>query len=211
MHKSSNTSSVYIYNEIVNAIKPHATLINIKKNQLIPIRKNNITLPSNGRLEIWVSDKTLGYIGAYFPLGLFEKNYPSKEICMSIRYRAMTSMLALEVSEARWWEALSQHPELLRGLSELQSRLILMLLGAYSDMTQPSQYKIICKLIYRYDFLSKNGLLSNQQSINEFIHSRKHGGKSYIFKVLKDLSQGGFITYGKDSEFKINKKLPEDW
>ncbi|WP_156171198.1 hypothetical protein [Yersinia aldovae] len=123
----------------------------------------------------------------------------------------MADLLVLEVSTGRWWEELSKYPELLRGLSELQSRLILMLLGAYCDMTQSSQYKIIRKLIYRYEFLISEGLLSNKQSINEFISSRRHGGKSYIFKVLKELSQGGFIIYGRGCKFKIKKELPEDW
>ncbi|CNI21543.1 Uncharacterised protein [Yersinia aldovae] len=211
MFRSSNSSSLSMYNEIINLIKPYSTLIHIKKNQLIPIRTNKIILPSNGRLEIWVSGKTLGYIGCYFPLGLFENNHPDNKLCASIRYRAMADLLVLEVSTGRWWEELSKYPELLRGLSELQSRLILMLLGAYCDMTQSSQYKIIRKLIYRYEFLISEGLLSNKQSINEFISSRRHGGKSYIFKVLKELSQGGFIIYGRGCKFKIKKELPEDW
>lgn len=76
-------------------------------------------------------------------------------------------------------------------------------------MTQPSKYKVIKELVYKYVFLKERHLIREQQSTIEFIADRV-GGKSYIFKVLGKLKEAGFIQVENGVVVKINQELPDD-
>lgn len=211
MFEVSHSEYESSYKEILSLFQEKlSTAIFTKQNHIITIREGYITLPLSGRIEVFISDRPVGHVGYNTPLGLIPKieNY-SKNIHIPLKYRALMDMSVLMIKSDDWWLTVLRRPDLLRGLIGIQNSLVAMLIATYDDMAQNSQYKVIRSLIYRYDYLNSRGLLHHKCSLPRFISSRRRGGDSYMFKVLKCLSDSGFLVYKKNT-LQIIKELPRD-
>lgn len=211
MFEEDHRSYIGCYEEIVSLFKKHlSAAVHIKQHNILRIRNGYVTLPLSGRFEVLISGRCVGHLGYNTPLGLTpDITINDKNMHQSVKYRALTDVDVLMVKLDEWWFTLLKKPDLLKDLIGIQHSLIAMLLVAYDDMAQNSQYRVIRSLIYRYDYLNSRGLLNPKCSLARFISSRRTGGESYTFKVLKHLSSSGFLVY-KNNIVQIIKELPRD-
>lgn len=85
-----------------------------------------------------------------------------------------------------------------------------MLLDSYNERNFSNRYSVIRSMIYRYKVQKDAGLLHGD-SLAGFILKRTKISRSYLFQILADLKDGGYIDVRNGNLASILKELPEKY
>ncbi|MGU3521842.1 helix-turn-helix domain-containing protein [Enterobacteriaceae bacterium C23F] len=108
------------------------------------------------------------------------------------------------------FEALFVQQQKFSYLMKVSAYTLAMILDSYNERNFSSRYSVIRAMIYRYQKQSDEGLL-HDNSLASFILSRTKMSRSYLFKILADLKNGGFIDTENGKLVAILKELPEKY
>lgn len=87
---------------------------------------------------------------------------------------------------------------------------LVMLLDSYNERNFSNRYNVIRSMIYRYQIQQDEGIL-HDDSLAGFILKRTKISRSYLFQILADLKDGGYIDVRNGKLDSILKELPEKY
>lgn len=173
--------------------------IHIKPGQVMTLISGNLT----GR-KVDQEDFSVGVIPPNFPLGLLEKYYPHAEF----EYQAI-SKCELIVLDADEFEKRAMENEQTRQLfMRIMLHMNMGLLQILYERNASSGYSTIRAMLERYLFRVESDR-AYHEGIASFILKRTTFSKSYVFKILSSLKEGGYITVKNGKLISIDKKIPE--
>jgi len=108
------------------------------------------------------------------------------------------------------FEALFVQQQKFSYLMKVSAYTLAMVIDSYNERNFSSRYSAIRSMIYRYQKQREEGLL-HDNSLASFIQKRTKISKSYLFKILADLKNGGFIDTENGKLVAILKELPEKY
>lgn len=85
-----------------------------------------------------------------------------------------------------------------------------IVLDSFNERNFGNRYQVIRSMIYRYQRQREEGVL-HDRSLAGFILKRTKMSRSYLFKILSDLKEGGYIEIQNGKLTSIIKELPEEY
>ncbi|WP_434583458.1 helix-turn-helix domain-containing protein [Klebsiella sp. R390] len=95
-------------------------------------------------------------------------------------------------------------------LIKMTAFTLAMLLDSYNERNFGNRYNVIRSMIYRYKVQQDEGIL-HDDSLAGFILKRTKISRSYLFQILADLKDGGYIDVRNGKLESILKELPEKY
>lgn len=101
-------------------------------------------------------------------------------------------------------------PDKFTFLMNMMAITLAFLLDAHDERAIGTRYFVIRSMIYRYLKQKNEGVL-HDPSLANFILRRTKMSRSYLFQVLSDLKNGGYITMKNGELVDIVNELPEKY
>ncbi|MEF3097839.1 winged helix-turn-helix DNA binding protein [Raoultella ornithinolytica] len=205
-------------------IKSFATPDNIriiKQGEIFRIENNEIILVLSGVLAINMQQPAfperesitvaheepfrVGKAVRGMVLGLVESFGPS----VSLQYVAKQDSKIATQCYDDFVEIFTQK-EQFKYLIKMTAFTLTMLLDSYNERNFSNRYNVIRSMIYRYKIQQSEGIL-HDDSLASFILKRTKISRSYLFQILADLKDGGYIDVRNGKLYSILKELPEKY
>ena len=136
-------------------------------------------------------------------LGIIENYGPE----LSLKYTAKKNVKIVTCSKDAFEHYFIQR-ERFSYLMEIMAFQLSLIIDAHHEKNLPSRYDTIKSMIYRYKKQRDSGVL-HDKSLASFILKRTKMSRSYLFKILAELKEGGYIAMENGELVDIVRELPE--
>ncbi|HEY2452571.1 MAG TPA: helix-turn-helix domain-containing protein [Scandinavium sp.] len=140
----------------------------------------------------------------HFPLGLLEKYYPHIEF----EYQTMSECQFILLDAEDFERRVMNNEETRALFVRILLHMNMGLLHIFYERNASSGYTTIRAMLERYLFRAESDK-GYHEGIASFILKRTTFSKSYVFKILSSLKEGGYITVQNGKLISIDKKIPE--
>ncbi|MGR7464433.1 helix-turn-helix domain-containing protein [Klebsiella aerogenes] len=143
----------------------------------------------------------IGICGMIF--GIIESYGPA----MTIKYTAKKNVKIVTCSKEDFEHYFIQS-ERFAYLMEIIAFQLSLIIDAHHEKNLPSRYDTIKSMIYRYK-KQQDAEVLHDKSLTRFILKRTKMSRSYLFKILAELKDGGYIAMENGELVDIVHELPE--
>ncbi|TDN59523.1 helix-turn-helix domain-containing protein [Scandinavium goeteborgense] len=178
-----------------------------KKGTYITLWSNEILIITSGEVTMLPDTEEACALGStfdYMPIGFIERYNGA----LSLLYRVEKDTEVMSLSYQEFDEVIRTSPFGVRYLSKLMAYITSSLIYINCERGSGTSYHTIRGLLYRYQY-KYEGNVSNAESLAEFILQRSGLSRSYVFKILSGLKNGGYITLKNGRMLAINKAIPK--
>ncbi|HBQ1170801.1 TPA: hypothetical protein MEB24_001644 [Klebsiella aerogenes] len=144
-----------------------------------------------------------GIKGMFF--GIVESYGPGIQLHYTAKKNVKVFSCNLEYFEKHFTQ-----PDKFTFLMNMMAITLAFLLDAHDERAIGTRYFVIRSMIYRYLKQKNEGVL-HDPSLANFILRRTKMSRSYLFQVLSDLKNGGYITMKNGELVDIVNELPEKY
>lgn len=207
--------------ELINSMTQPGNIKIVKKGECYNIKKNEIVIVLEGFFTIdlmqtaFPTGKTddkesetpcrVGQGITGMILGLVETYGPE----ISLQYVAKQKVKIATFSREYFEDYFIQRDKF-NYLMKVSAYTLAIVLESYSERNFGNRYLVIRSMIYRYQKQREEGILPDS-SLAAFILQRTKMSRSYLFKILADLKNGGYISIDNGKLTAILKELPEKY
>ncbi|TNV19570.1 Crp/Fnr family transcriptional regulator [Buttiauxella sp. B2] len=151
--------------------------------------------------------RIIGTTIEYMPVGLLEYLCPM----VSFNYTALTSAKILKISTSDFERIFfNTSMDYMKELTTILSYMLIVVLDVHVERRADSGYHTIKAMLRRYLYRRTVNTQENE-GIANFIIRRTNISRSYVFRVLAELKEGGYITVKKGKLISIDRTLPYDF
>ena len=177
---------------------------------LIPVENTVIAMSHLGYIKRMTIDNFKnqhrggkGIKGMFF--GIVESYGPGIQLHYTAKKNVKVFSCNLEYFEKHFTQ-----PDKFTFLMNMMAITLAFLLDAHDERAIGTRYFVIRSMIYRYLKQKNEGVL-HDPSLANFILRRTKMSRSYLFQVLSDLKNGGYITMKNGELVDIVNELPEKY
>ncbi|MRS13502.1 hypothetical protein GJV06_01115 [Enterobacteriaceae bacterium RIT691] len=138
-------------------------------------------------------------------LGIVETYGPK----LPLQYTAKQQVKIATFSR-RFFEGYFVQQDKFNFLMKITAFTLAIVLDSFNERNFGNRYHVIRSMIYRYQKQSEEGVF-HDRSLAGFILKRTKISRSYLFKILSSLKEGGYIEIHNGKLTSILKELPKNY
>jgi CRP-like cAMP-binding protein len=196
-------------NVCTDEVRRFATALELQPRQRITLEPGMTYFVERGLVSMSMQSdsRVIGNTIESMPIGLLEHYCPVVTfdyICL-----APTTLLRLPMAD---FETIffNGDPQKTRELVTVLSFMVVFMVDIHVERRSDSGYHTIKPMLFRYLYRRTVNEDENE-GIANFIIRRTNLSRSYVYRVLSDLREGGYITVKKGKLISVDRRLPEDY
>jgi|AGFS01.1.fsa_nt_gi cAMP-binding proteins - catabolite gene activator and regulatory subunit of cAMP-dependent protein kinases len=205
-HKTERIFSQYDFSALHEKLLETGRVIYLEKGVTIKPERQEIYFILAGTMLVQnkiSGGLALGHTCLYMPVGLLERHYGD----IALYYNAETPVKAVALSGDELDNIFLHFPDTAILFMKIVSHMMMNLIQIYYERNADSGYTTIRHMLCRYQ-ARRNNVDQTTENITRFILNRTCLSRSYVFKILAELKEAGYITVKYGKLISINKEIP---
>jgi DNA-binding MarR family transcriptional regulator len=193
-------------NLLFNALKLEVVEIDVNStHELNPRVNGEVYFIKQGNVLIYQENPyvVIGELWNSFPIGIFERNFPSKKIKYELNnanrlYKISSDAFNCEVKRLNLEHA----------IIDILSFYLNMSLIRIGEACVSSSYELVRTLIIRRAIINNHNGGTGKDALLQYLQKRTLVSKSTLSKTISELKNAGYITIKNGVLISLDKKLP---
>lgn len=194
------------FSDVLQHSKSIGQSITIPQGQSFQAAENEILICIGGVISILNKPEDgliIGHPTICMPIGLIERYYEGIELF----YKADTELSLIRLTYDDFDNVFCEDKKNMIIYSRILLHMASSLINIFYDRGVDTGYGTIRKMLYRYVTIAERNNLGDE-GIANFILKRTNLSRSYVFKVIASLKEGGYITIKNGRLISIDYKIP---